>query len=245
MRSPLLCAIPASPGPDHALITGDSTAFAVPTTIRGKQQAPVASPAQVSSAREGASPLNPGCWPTGPAAAGLRPAGATDVDLTTRRMQEHWIPRQRSGRWPWRGGRCAPEHAGRGSARSSRRCLRRGPSSACSRNRQVHVAGQRPWPPCVAFHRSPRCRSLFRPILRGTRRPGLRKSGSAWRHANLEPRHLWPDSWRGRLAQSAGTRTTHGRAKVPPKRCHRGGIPPWMPRRRGQPPECSPSAPTR
>ena len=53
----------------------------------------------------------------------------------------------------------------------------------------------------------------------------------------------------GRLARSPGTigrhaGTTRGRERAPPKRCHRGQHPPGMSRRKGQPPECSPSAPT-
>ena len=54
------------------------------------------------------------------------------------------------------------------------------PYPAGSPNRVAALA------PLRRVHRSPDP-TLFRPILRGTRRRGLRKSGFAWRHANVEP----------------------------------------------------------
>ena len=62
--------------------------------------------------------------------------------------------------------------------------------------------------------------------------------------------HGNPASPAGRLAGSPGTigrhaGTTHLRERVPPRRGHRGRHPPTIPRRKGQPQECSPSAPAR
>ena len=101
-------------------------------------------------------------------------------------------------------------------ARASFRLL---PQPAGSRSRVVALA---PW---RGFTEVPMPRVL-RPVLHGN-----------------------PASLAGRLARSPGIigrhAAPHGREKVPPKRCHRGWHPPRMPRRKGQPRECAPSAPAR
>ncbi len=90
---------------------------------------------------------------------------------------------------------------------------------------QPHPAGSRSRVAALAplrrVHRSPDA-TLFRPILRGARRRGLRKSGSAWRHANVEPpksgvpgRTASEIAWRNRPARGH-TLTRKGPAQAPP-----------------------------
>ena len=76
--------------------------------------------------------------------------------------------------------------------------------------------------PLRRVHRSPDT-TLFRPILRGTRRRGLRKSGSAWRHANVKPpksgipgRTASEIAWHNRPARGHHTLTRKGPAQAPP-----------------------------
>ena len=70
IRSLLVCALQASPRPDHASITGDSTAllFLLRSAVGCKRSA---SHTTVTPAREGPAPL--ALHPGGPSAVGLRP----------------------------------------------------------------------------------------------------------------------------------------------------------------------------
>jgi hypothetical protein len=220
--APLACALQASPRPDHALTTGDSTPLLVPTTIRGQLQS--AQPATQESVRPArAQARSPCIRADGPAVPGLRPAGATDVHPTTGRMHEHQIPEAT----------IRPMAVARWSCSSrTRRCRQRfstfittmtpARASFCL---HPHPAGSRsrvtPWPPLRRVHRSPDA-TIFRPILRGTRRRGLRKSGSAWRTRTWN--HGKPAFLDGRLARSPGpigrhagtTLTRKGPAQAPP-----------------------------
>ena len=90
------------------------------------------------------------------------------------------------------------------------------PHPAGSRSRVAALA------PLRRVHRSPDA-TLFLPILRGTPRRGLRKSGSAWRHANVEPpksgipgRTASEIAWPNRPARGHHTLTRKGPAQAPP-----------------------------
>jgi hypothetical protein len=87
----------------------------------------------------------------------------------------------------------------------------------------------------------------LRPILRGTRRPGWRILGSAWRHANLEPRKSGiPGRKAGQVAwHNRPARGTTRPRKVPPKRCHRGWHPAQDAQAEGTAAGMLTSAPTR
>ncbi len=87
IRSLLVCALQASPRPDHALIPAIQRPF-VPTTIRGELQG-LSQPHDSQSRPARAQARWPCILAGGLAAAGLRPAGATDVHLTAGHMQEH------------------------------------------------------------------------------------------------------------------------------------------------------------